>query len=95
MELINKADAINAMDELEQEDIEAYGCSIPECFDGERARLAICLLPTIKAVPIDVLQKMREEIAQEKVGHPLSADEHMGINIAIKIVDKHIKEYTV
>ena len=36
---------IKTMDELEQEDIEAYGCSIPEGFDGERARLALLLLP--------------------------------------------------
>jgi len=45
---ISRTQAIKAMDELENEDIEAYGCKIPEGFDGERARLAICLLPSIQ-----------------------------------------------
>ena len=48
---ISRTQAIKAMDELENEDIEAYGCSIPEGFDGERARQAICLLPSIQPKP--------------------------------------------
>ena len=48
-EYIKFDDAIKAMDELEEEDIESYGCKCAECFDGERARLAICLLPRWKA----------------------------------------------
>jgi len=47
-EYIKFDDAIKAMDDLEEEDIEAYGCKIPEGFDGERARLALCLLPKYK-----------------------------------------------
>lgn len=44
-EYISRDLAIKAMDKLEQEDIEAYGCKIPEGFDGERARLALILIP--------------------------------------------------
>lgn len=48
---ISRIQAIKAMDELENEDIEAYGCLIPEGFDGERARQAICMLPSIQPQP--------------------------------------------
>ena len=47
-EYIKFDDAIKAMYRLEKEDIETYGCEIPEGFDGERARLALCLLPRYK-----------------------------------------------
>lgn len=57
IELISRDSAIRAMDELEEEDINIYGCKIPEGFDGERARLAICLLPTV-----EVLKLTRENI---------------------------------
>lgn len=52
IELISRDSAIRAMDELEEEDINSYGCKIPEGFDGERARLAICLLPTVEVVKL-------------------------------------------
>ena len=45
---ISRADAIKAMDDLEREDVEAYGCSIPEGFDGKRAKEALEKLPSIK-----------------------------------------------
>ena len=53
MKLINFDEAIRAMDELENEDIEAYGCKIPEGFDGERARLALCQIKPIMEIPED------------------------------------------
>lgn len=53
MKLINFDEAIKAMDELENEDIEAYGCKIPEGFDGERARSALCLIKPIMEIPED------------------------------------------
>ena len=34
---ISRQQAINKMQELEDEDIKAYGCEIPEGFDGKRA----------------------------------------------------------
>jgi hypothetical protein len=43
---------------------------------------------------IEVLQKIRQEIEQEKDGYPPSADEYMAINRVIKIIDNHIKEIT-
>ena len=53
MKLISFDEAIKAMDELENEDIEAYGCKIPEGFDGERARLALCLIKPMIEIPED------------------------------------------
>lgn len=44
---ISRAAAIKAMDDLEQEDIELYGCSIPEGFDGKRAIEALQSLPSV------------------------------------------------
>lgn len=40
--------AIDKMQELEDEDIEAYGCLIPEGFDGKRAIEALKTLPSIR-----------------------------------------------
>lgn len=47
---ISRAAAIKAMDDLEQEDIELYGCSIPEGFDGKRAIEALQKLPSVNPV---------------------------------------------
>ena len=44
---ISRAAAIKAMDDLEQEDIERYSCSIPEGFDGKRAIEALQKLPSV------------------------------------------------
>lgn len=38
---ISRQAAIDKMQELEDEDIKAYGCSIPEGFDGQRAIRAL------------------------------------------------------
>lgn len=40
-DLISRQEAINKMQELEDDDIKAYGCSIPEGFDGQRAIKAL------------------------------------------------------
>jgi hypothetical protein len=45
---ISRKAAIDKMQELEDEDIEAYGCSIPEGFDGKRAIEALKSLPSIQ-----------------------------------------------
>ena len=47
-DVVSRQAAIEAMKKLEQEDIEAYGCSIPEGFDGERASEAIRLLASVQ-----------------------------------------------
>lgn len=44
---ISRQAALDAMDALEKEDIEAYGCDIPEGFDGKRAKQAINALPPV------------------------------------------------
>ena len=50
--LIDIDKAIDAMAKLEQEDIEAYGCSIPECFDSNRAIEALNSIPTVQTAPL-------------------------------------------
>ena len=45
---ISRQQAIEKMQELENEDIEMYGCSIPEGFDGKRAIEALNTLPSIQ-----------------------------------------------
>jgi len=66
MRLIDLDKAINAMAKLEQEDNEAYGVSIPECFDSERAIKALNSIPTVQAVPqwIPVSERLPEEYGE-------------------------------
>lgn len=45
-DLIKRQDAIDAMYRLEAEDIETYGCSIPEGFDSKPAIEALRALPS-------------------------------------------------
>ena len=45
-DLICRQAAIAAMLQLQDEDIEAYGCKIPECFDSRRAIEALKELPS-------------------------------------------------
>lgn len=44
---ISRQAAIKAMNDLEQEDIERYGCPIPEGFDGKRAIETLQSLPSV------------------------------------------------
>ena len=44
--LIRRKDAMEAMRILEEEDNEMYNCSIPECFNSERAIEALEKLPS-------------------------------------------------
>ena len=44
--LISRNAAIKAMLKEQQDDIKAYGCSIPEGFDGDRAVRVLMQLPT-------------------------------------------------
>ena len=44
---ISRAAAIKIMNDMEQKDIERYGCSIPEGFDGKRAIEALQSLPSV------------------------------------------------
>ena len=45
-DLIRRQDVIDAMYQLEAEDIETYGCSIPEGFDAKPAVEALKALPS-------------------------------------------------
>ena len=46
-ELISRPAAIAAMLKEQEDDIEAYGCSIPEMFDGVRAARVLEKLPIV------------------------------------------------
>ena len=48
--------------------------------------------PTIQAVPIEVLQEIRQEIEIQKKGFPPSADYYKAINRTLDIIDKHISD---
>ena len=96
MRLIDLDEAIKAMDDLEQEDIEAYGCKIPEGFDSERPTEALNSIPTIQAVPIEVLDKIKDEIYDldrdyiyDKAGYVI--DERVPYYDVIDIIDKYTK----
>ena len=54
---ISRAAAIDAMMKLQAEDIEAYGASIPEGFDGDRAVAALKALPSAQPGWIPVTEK--------------------------------------
>ena len=45
-DLISRQDAIDAMMRLQEEDVEIYGCRIPEGFDGGRAVRALKNVPS-------------------------------------------------
>lgn len=45
---ISRQQAIDKMQELEDEDIELFGYSIPEGFDGKRAIVALKTLPSVQ-----------------------------------------------
>lgn len=49
MDPIDRQVAIDAMMKLQAEDDEAYGCHIPEGFDGERAKEALESLPSAQS----------------------------------------------
>lgn len=51
LDTIYRQDAINIMMALQAEDDEAYGCHIPESFDGERAKEALEILPSAQPEP--------------------------------------------
>ena len=55
---IDRQEAIDAMMKLQAEDDEAYGCHIPEGFDGERAKEALESLPS--AQPEITEEEVRE-----------------------------------
>lgn len=46
---ISRQEAIDKMQELEDEDIKVYGCEIPEGFDGKRAIRALKTLQPVKS----------------------------------------------
>ena len=68
-DMISRQDAIDAMMQLQDEDIEAYGCEIPEGFDGDRAVMALRKLPSAEPRCIATIQLSQEQLdeAFEKV----------------------------
>jgi len=71
---INRQDAINAMMALQAEDDEAYGCHIPEGFDGERAKEALKQLPSAQQwIPVsERLPEKKTEVIYSLENHYVS-----------------------
>lgn len=59
-----------------------------------KGTVAISQSQIANAPTVDVLERIRSEIEQERVGYPPSADEYKTINKVLQIIDKHIKEQT-
>ena len=89
--LIDADKAIDAMAKLEQEDNEAYGVSIPECFDSDRAIEALNNIPTVQAVPLSVLYDLRDELQTEADRQSLITASDL--NIAINRINAKIRQY--
>lgn len=53
-------------------------------------RTQIYNAPTIEAVPMSVIDKIRTEIEHEKTGYPSSAEYYKAIMKVLQIIDKHI-----
>lgn len=53
-DLISRQAAVDCMMRLQREDEEAYGASIPEGFDGDRAAEALMQLPSVQTGPLTV-----------------------------------------
>ena len=64
---ISRAAAIKAMDDLEQEDIERYCCSIPEGFDGKRAIEALQGLPSVTPTCSEKPNNCEDAISRQSV----------------------------
>ena len=60
---VSRQRVIELLKKLEQEDIEQYGCKIPEGFDAQKAITAVLQLPPVILKPLDcVVDKIRAEI---------------------------------
>ena len=86
---ISRQQAIDKMQEMEDEDDEMYGCSIPEGFDGKRAIEALKTLPSIQPKPkTDVLNKIRAEILEERLKNTNMEYDKI-FELCILIIDKY------
>lgn len=56
--------------------------------------LLVDMAPTVQAVPIEVLQEIRQEIADAKLPNDdeICKANNYGLNTALVIIDKHIAE---
>ena len=73
-DLIYKQDAIDAMLRLENEDIKAYGCCIPEGFDGKRAVKELEKLPSVQSILSTEIDEILNYL--DKKLHPIVSPEH-------------------
>jgi len=68
---ISRQSAIGAMKRLYDEDLEAYGCEIPETFDCDRAIEALKELPSVQPTlygyDVDYLVIIAEILRREKM----------------------------
>ena len=93
--LISLNAAIDAMMKLQNEDIEAYGASIPEGFDGDRAAKALKELPPAQPVNIAKLQPNCNQVASDVIGRQAALDFACAMNACDEISDDAYQKLTV
>lgn len=81
--LIKKNDATEAMLQLERDDEEAYGASIPEGFDGTRAVEALNELPVVE--PLTYAEKIFFDAVMRS---ERMACHEIGVNLCDEIIRK-------
>lgn len=75
MDLIDRQAAIDAMRQLEEDDIEMFGCPIPEEFDSDRAIEALKELPSIQPELATNLQPTCNQLATDCISRQAAIDE--------------------
>lgn len=68
-DLIKRKDVIKAMKTLEDEDNKTYGCSIPECFDSNRAIEALNKLPSAEQEEFEWCHNCKEYDQEQHCCH--------------------------
>ena len=78
-DLIDRQAAIEAMMKLQTEDIEAYGASIPEGFDGDRAVTALKALPSATDTNVggNLIDRQAALDAIKKLEKPAPTAQHL------------------
>ena len=75
-DLISRQAAIDAMMKLQNEDIEAYGASIPEGFDGDRAVAALKELPSAQPGWSEQYKNKQSNCKKMPLPEPWKGEEH-------------------
>lgn len=96
IDLISRQMAMDTMMKLQAEDDEAYGCHIPEGFDGERAKEALeelpSLRPTLYGYDIEHLEMVARILQKEDLPPERVAEALTDINRIAAIIKAELNE---